>query len=178
MRIIGGTLKGRKFYPPYLSPTRPTTDFAKEALYNILYNVWDFEGLKFLDLFAGTGGHSYEFVSRGAARVVSVDAFGESVAYIKKMALEFNVADRLTVVQSDVFRFIDTCTDEFDIIFAGPPYKLDTLDTIPDYILSRGLLPKGGWLILEHNPDHDFTGHPNFIDLRKYGTTYFCFFEA
>jgi 16S rRNA (guanine(966)-N(2))-methyltransferase RsmD len=178
MRVIGGTLKGRRFYPPFLEPTRPTTDFSKEALYNILYNVWDFEGLKFLDLFAGTGGHSYEFVSRGAARAVAVDAFGESVAYIRKTADLFNISDRLTVVQTDVYRFIETCTDKFDVIFAGPPYKLTTLDTIPDRIFEQGLLQEGGWLILEHNPDHDFSQHPKFIDLRKYGTTYFSFFEA
>lgn len=178
MRVIGGTLKGRRFYPPFLAPTRPTTDFSKEALYNILYNVWDFEGLKFLDLFAGTGGHSYEFVSRGAAKAVAVDAFGESVEYIRKTAAEFKIEDRLTVVQTDVFRFIETCNDEFDIVFAGPPYKLETLDTIPDRIFEKGLIPKGGWLILEHNPDHDFTNHPKFIDLRKYGTTYFSFFEV
>jgi len=177
MRIIGGTRGGRVFHPPFLKPTRPTTDFAKEGLFNILNNNWEFEGLKFLDLFAGTGAHSFEFASRGSTDVTSVDLHAECINFIKTTAEQFGLK-QIKAIKMDVFRFVDTAHEQYDIIFAGPPYALPELDSIPDRIFAKNLLKPGGWLILEHNPDHDFTKHPYFIHERKYGTTIFAIFEG
>ena len=176
MRIIGGTCGGRTFNPPYLEPTRPSTDFAKQGLYNILANNWDFEEVTFLDLFSGTGAHSLEFASRGSISVTSVDLHELCVSFLKNTAEQFGLK-QVKALKMDVFKFIDTTTDKYDIIFAGPPYPLPQLKTIPDRIFEKGLLNPGGWLILEHNPDHDFTKHPHFLHQRRYGTTIFAIFD-
>lgn len=178
MRIIGGKFKGRRFYPPANNwPTRPTTDYAKEGLFNILTNHIDFEAIIALDLFGGTGSHSYELISRGCRDVTYVDKFGGAVRFVRKTSKELEVEAFLEIFQKDVFRFIQSCQRQFDYIFAGPPYPLPTLDTIPDVIFEHQLLKPGGWLVLEHNPHHHFEDHPRFLQLRSYGKTLFSFFE-
>lgn len=178
MRIISGKFKGRRFNPPADNwPTRPTTDFAKEGLFNILQNHLDFEEIKVLDLFGGTGNHSYEFISRGCNDVTYVDKFPACVQFVQKTAQLLDIKDAIHIVKSDVFQFIDRCTTRFDYIFAGPPYALPTIDTIPDRVFDKGLLNPGGWLVLEHNPNHSFVNHPRFFQERNYGKTIFSFFE-
>ncbi len=177
MRIIGGEFKGRKFYPPAKNwPTRPTTDFAKEGLFNILNNYLDFSALKVLDLFGGTGNHSYEFISRGCTDITYVDKFPGCIAFVKKTAKELNVLDYLDIYKMDVFRFISSFDLQFDYIFAGPPYGMPRLDTLPDLIFEHQLLKEDGWFVLEHNPNHGFENHPRFWQARNYGTTIFSFF--
>lgn len=178
MRIIGGKFKGRKFYPPADNwPTRPTTDFAKEGLFNILNNRLDFEEISVLDLFGGTGNHSYEFISRGATRVTYVDKFGPAVQFVKKLAKELQIEGYIRIVRADVFSFIRQCPEQFDYIFAGPPYALPNIQEIPDQIFAFNLLAEGGMLVLEHNPNHQFRNHPRFVEERNYGKTIFSFFE-
>lgn len=177
MRIIGGTFKGRRFNPPADKwPTRPTTDFAKEGLFNILTNYLDFSETKMLDLFGGTGSHSYEFISRGCQDVTYVDNFAGCVAFVKRTAAELDITNSLRIVRMDVFKFIERAEEKYDYIFAGPPYPLPTLNTIPDQIFQHQLLREGGWLVLEHNPHHNFEQHPRFWQVRNYGTTLFSFF--
>lgn len=178
MRIIGGKFKGRRFYPPAKKwPTRPTTDYSKEALFNILQNNLDFEELKVLDLFGGTGNHSYEFISRGCLDVTYVDKFRGCVQFVKKLSAELEIEDHINIVQGDVFKFIKRNTLQFDYIFAGPPYPLKTIDSIPDLILENKMLTEEGWHVLEHNPKHNFKEHPNCFDVRNYGQTIFSFFK-
>lgn len=178
MRIIAGKFRGRRFHPPANKwPTRPTTDFAKEGLFNILQNRIDFEETKFLDLFGGTGNHSYEFISRGCTDVTYVDKFGPCVAFVKKTAETLEISDAIRVVKSDVFKFIKFTKEKYDYIFAGPPYPLPILDTIPDKVFEAGLVAEEGFMVLEHNPNHDFTQHPNYVESRNYGTTIFSFFK-
>ncbi len=178
MRIISGKFKGRKFYPPADKwPTRPTTDFAKEGLFNILQNSIDFSDLAFLDLFGGTGSHSYELISRGCTNVTYVDKHGPCVAFVKKLAKELEIENVLTIIKEDVAKFIKYQHGHFDYIFAGPPYPLTWLNTIPDLIFQNEILKPDGLFVLEHNPDHNFTNHPNFVSSRNYGTTIFSFFE-
>ena len=178
MRIIGGKFKGRRFDPPADNwPTRPTMDAAKEALFNILNNQIDFEATKVLDLFGGTGSHSYEFISRGCEDVTYVDKFPGAVQFVHKTAELLKIKDHLKIVQMDVFRFIDHATAQYDYIFAGPPYALPTIDTIPDLIFEKNLLLPDGLFVMEHNPHHEFVGHPHVVDIRKYGKTIFSFFR-
>ncbi len=178
MRIIGGQFKGRRFNPPAKNwPTRPTTDFAKEGLFNILMNHLDFEELKVLDLFGGTGNHSYEFISRGCKDVTYVDKFPGCVAFVKKIAEQLQIENQINIVKMDVFRFIESTGEQFDYIFAGPPYALPTIDAIPDLIFEHQLLKKDGWFVMEHNPNHSYTDHPHFFQERSYGKTIFSFFK-
>jgi 16S rRNA (guanine966-N2)-methyltransferase len=178
MRIIGGKFKGRRFNPPADNwPTRPTTDFAKEGLFNILNNQLDFESVRMLDLFGGTGSHSYEFISRGCTDVTYVDKFAACVRFVRKTVETLHIEANIRVVQMDVFRFIASTSERYDYIFAGPPYALPTIDTIPDLIFERGLLLPGGLFVMEHNPHHDFSRHPYIADVRNYGKTIFSFFR-
>ncbi|NUQ23702.1 MAG: RsmD family RNA methyltransferase [Saprospiraceae bacterium] len=178
MRIISGKFKGRRFYPPADNwPTRPTTDYAKEGLFNILQNQLDFEDIKVLDLFGGTGNHSYEFISRGCTDVTYVDKFPACVNFVKKTAEALHVTDELQIVKADVFKYIQSCVSRYDYIFAGPPYALPTIDQIPTLIFDKGLLTPGGWLVLEHNPNHSFKNHPFYSQERHYGKTIFSIFE-
>lgn len=178
MRIISGKFKGRRFHPPADKwPTRPTTDFAKEALFNILDNNFDFETIKVLDLFGGTGSHSYEFVSRGCQDVTYVDNFPACVKFVQKTTKELDIQDFIKITFSDVFKFIERTTAAFDYIFAGPPYALPTIDTLPDLIFEKKLLKPGGWFVLEHNQNHRFEAHPFFRQQRNYGGTLFSIFE-
>lgn len=178
MRIISGKFKGRRFDPPADNwPTRPTTDVSKEALFNILQNTFDFENIKVLDLFCGSGNHTYEFVSRGCLDVTCVDNFGPCIGFVNKVVETLGVQENVRVVKADVFKFIPFCTEKYDYIFAGPPYALTTMDMLPDLIFEHKLLVPGGWFVLEHNPHHDYTKHPRFLEMRKYGQTIFAIFE-
>lgn len=178
MRIIGGKFKGRRFDPPADKwPTRPTTDFAKEALFNILNNLLDFESVKMLDLFGGTGSHCYEFISRGCTDATYVDKFPGCVQFVRKTAQKLQIESSLKIFQMDVFRFIESTCGQYDYIFAGPPYSLATIDIIPDLIFEKELLLPDGLFVLEHNPQHEFLNHPRLADVRNYGQTYFSFFK-
>jgi 16S rRNA (guanine(966)-N(2))-methyltransferase RsmD len=175
MRIIGGKFKANRFQPPQNIPTRPTTDFAKEGLFNVLTNSFNFENIKFLDLFGGTGSISYEFASRGCKDITIVEIYPKCAAFIKKTVAELKI-EGMTVLQQDVFMYIANCRKQFDVIFAGPPYPLSNLATLPDLIFEHKLIEGEGWFILEHNPNHNFELHPNFFKYKNYGTTIFSIF--
>jgi len=177
VRIISGKFKGRKFQPKADNwPTRPTTDVAKEGLFNILNNRIDFESVRFLDLFGGTGSHDLEMLSRGCVDVTYVDKFRPAVAFITQLMKELQLDQMATIVCNDVKKFVTSQSGQWDYIFAGPPYPLPWLDEIPDLIFDNQLLTLNGLFVLEHNPDHKFDKNPHFLELRKYGTTYFSFF--
>jgi 16S rRNA (guanine(966)-N(2))-methyltransferase RsmD len=176
MRIIGGELGGRRFDPPASIPARPTTDLAREGLFNILANMIDLEGIAALDLFGGAGGVSYELLSRGAAAVTVVEQDAASAAFIKKTAEAFRVANALTIVRGDVFRFLKTAAPVYGLVFADPPYALPRLAGLPDALVEK-LLP-GGIAILEHDDRHGFEQHPHFLRAKAYGDTIFTFFTA
>jgi len=175
MRIISGSLRGKRFYPPKNIPARPTTDFAKEALFNILNNNFDFSEVKFLDLFAGTGSLDMEMFSRGCTDITSVDMSKISLGFIKKMSEEVKIPNH-KIILGDAIKYAENCTQQYDLIFAGPPYALDVIDTIPDLIFEKKLLKEDGWFILETSPRHDFTEHPKLLEVRNYGQTHFWFF--
>ena len=177
MRIISGSHKGRRIEPPKNMTARPTTDFAKESLFNVLNNIMDFEDAMVLDLFSGTGSISYEFASRGAASVVSVEQSKLHANFIRKMKTDLKF-DSMNIVQGDVFKYINTCSSKFDLIFADPPYALPTLPTLPDLVMGRGMLREGGLFVLEHSSAYDFSDSPFFKDHRRYGSVNFTFFGA
>lgn len=176
MRIIGGELGGRKIAPPSKMPyTRPTTDIAKEGLFNIIENNLDITTLKTLDLFGGTGSISYELASRGASELVAVEKDSAMYEFIKKTVSALELKN-FTVVRSDVFRFIEQCGEKFDFIFAGPPYALRTIDELPVKIIQRQLLNAGGWFVLEHTPANNYESYTGYSTQRNYGTTVFSIF--
>jgi 16S rRNA (guanine(966)-N(2))-methyltransferase RsmD len=176
MRIISGSLGGRRISPPANMPhTRPTTDMAKEGLFNILQNKLDFEELKTLDLFGGTGSISYELASRGVPDLTIVEKDPKMFDFIKKTAESLRL-ENFKVVRSEVFRFIEQCNEKFDFIFAGPPYALQTIDELPKKIFERELLKKDGWFILEHTPRNDYQSFDHYKSSRNYGTTVFSIF--
>ena len=164
-------------HPPKNFKARPTTDFAKENLFNILNNNFDFSELKVLDLFSGTGSISYEFASREAISVVSVESNFRHHAYIKKTIQDLGLS-QIKAIKSDVFRYIKSCKDTFDIVFADPPYDLKDIETIPDCVLEQEILSSKGWLIVEHGDKTNFSKHPAFIELRKYGGVNFSIFDT
>jgi 16S rRNA (guanine(966)-N(2))-methyltransferase RsmD len=178
MRIISGFLKGKIITPPASYKARPTTDFAREALFDIISNEYEFEDLKVLDLFGGTGTVSFEFVSRGIGHAWCVEMAPANAAFISNAAKQLGIADKLTVVRHNVFDFIPLCTEKFDLVFADPPYALDGLDTLPDLIVGSGILHPGCYFILEHGSEHSFTSHPAFVKEKKYGRVHFSFFES
>jgi len=176
MRIISGSLGGRRINPPAKMPyTRPTTDIAKEGLFNILQNQIDFEGLKTLDLFGGTGSISYELASRGASDLTIIEKDPQMFQFIKKTSADLKL-ENFNVVRGDVFRFIEQCTDKFDFIFAGPPYALETIDELPRLVFQKELLNPDGRFILEHTPRNNYKVFPFFRSERNYGTTLFSTF--
>jgi 16S rRNA (guanine966-N2)-methyltransferase len=178
MRIISGSMGGRRINPPAIMPyTRPTTDIAKEGLFNILQNQLDFEELKTLDLFGGTGNISYELASRGVNDLTIVEKDQQMSSFIKKTAESLQLQN-FKVVKSDVFRFIEHCYEKFDFIFAGPPYALQTIDDLPKLIFEKQLLNEGGWFILEHTPRNNYESFAFFKSARNYGTTVFSIFRA
>jgi 16S rRNA (guanine966-N2)-methyltransferase len=176
MRIVGGTFGGRRFSPPARIPARPTTEVAKEGLFNMLNNSIDIEGIKTLDIFGGTGSISYELASRGAADLTLIERDLASIEFIKKTAKELGISDILHIIRGDVFKFIKQCTESYDFIFAGPPYALDTIDDLPLLIFEKNLLAPGGTFVLEHTPRNDYQQHPRFSRMKNYGTTVFTFF--
>ena len=176
MRSIGGSLKGKIILPPPEFKARPTTDVAKEALFNILDNEFEFEGLNVLDLFSGTGSISYEFASRGVGHVWSVEMNQQYSSFIKDQAKKLGLKN-LTAVHHNVFDFIPICKEKFDIVFADPPYALEGLETIPDKVLNAGLVYPDRYLILEHGDEHSFVDHPAFVKEKHYGRVHFSFFE-
>ncbi len=176
MRIISGLYKGRRISAPSNITARPTTDFAKEGLFNLLNNRIDFEGIEVLDLFAGTGGIGVEFVSRGANIVISIEQNERHCAFIRKVCAELKI-DSLTLVKTDVFKYIASCHFKFDMIFADPPYELDKIDEIPNLIFSHQLLKPDGLFVLEHSAKSNFESHPNFESHRNYGNVNFSFFQ-
>ncbi len=176
MRIIGGRLKGCGITAPAGFAARPTTDFAKEALFNILDNEFEFDGLKVLDLFSGTGSISFEFASRGAGHVWSVEMNPQYCSHLKFQAAKLGLGN-VTAVHHNVFDFIPICKERFDIVFADPPYALEGLETIPDKVLGAGLVFPERYLILEHGDEHDFSAHPGFVKEKRYGRVHFSFFE-
>lgn len=150
---------------------------AKEALFNILNNEFEFADIRVLDLFGGTGSHTYEFCSRGCEDVTYVDKFGDAIKFVRKTTQELGIQEVVKIFQMDVFRFLGSATGQWDYIFAGPPYALPTIDTIPTVIFEKNLVADGGLFVLEHNPNHDFIDHPNCVDVRKYGKTLLSFFR-
>lgn len=175
MRIISGKFKGRRIQAPTNITARPTTDFAKEGLFNLLNNSIDFEDIDMLDLFAGTGSISVEFVSRGADSVTSVEMNDRHCNFIRKVCAELKI-DNLNLLKTDVFRYIQNCSMKFDLIFADPPYELEKLPALPDLIFTHQLLKPGGMFVLEHSSKHDFSAHPFFVQHRHYGNVNFSFF--
>ena len=176
MRIIGGELGGRRIRPPASMPyTRPTTDIAREGLFNILQHQLSFTGMKTLDLFGGTGCISYELASRGAADLTVVEKDPAMHAFITRTMKELKIDDA-HVVKTDVFRYMDQCRENFDFIFAGPPYALRQIDDLPVLVVEKKLLKPGGWFVLEHTPANNYHGYALFAAERNYGTTVFSFF--
>ncbi len=176
MRIISGKWGGRRISPPAQMPhTRPTTDIAKEGLFNILQNRMDFEGIESLDLFGGTGCISYELASRGAAELTIIEKDPIMHAFIKKNADMLGM-ENYKVLKMDVFAYLQSCEESFDFIFAGPPYALGTIDELPKIIVAKNMIRKGGFFVLEHTPRNNYEKFEGFSFQRNYGTTLFSFF--
>ena len=176
MRIISGKYKGRHFDIPRSFKARPTTDFAKENLFNILNNTVDFEEVKALDLFSGTGSISLELLSRGCQEVTSVEMDSLHFSFLKKSQAALN-DNCWRIIRDDVFRFIRRCSAEYDLIFADPPYALKELGEIPNIILNGNMLKEDGIFIFEHGKDYDFSQHPQFVRHIAYGSVNFTFFK-
>lgn len=181
MRIVGGKNRRKTITPPPNFRARPTTDFAKENLFNVLSNYFDFDDVEVLDLFSGTGSISYEFCSREARRVVAIEMNPAHLKFIVDTARSLHF-DQLTAIGSNVFVYLRTMAGarseeaRFDIIFADPPYDLDQVTEIPDIIFQGQFLKPDGWLIVEHSAARDFSGHPHYRETRKYGSVHFSVF--
>lgn len=176
MRIITGIYKGRHFDIPRTFKARPTTDFAKENIFNVLNGYIDFDGASALDLFAGTGSISLEMLSRGCRPVVSVEADRDHARFIADCMKKIGTADNV-LVRGDVFRFVKKCHSQFDFIFADPPYALEELPQIPQLVLDGQILREGGIFVFEHGKNYDFSGHPRFLEHRSYGSVNFSLFR-
>ena len=190
MRIITGKYKGRHFDIPRTFKARPTTDFAKENIFNVLTGYIDFKGAMALDLFSGTGSISLELASRGCAHVISVEADRDHHRFILQCLQKLGEQSRgqapeaepsepvpVTAIRGDVFRFIKSCKQQFDFIFADPPYALEELKTIPTLIFEKNLLKEDGVFVFEHGKNDSFTDHPNFVEHRSYGSVNFSIFQ-
>lgn len=176
MRIISGNHKGRVLRPPQGLPVRPTTDLAKESLFNILNNYIDFESVRVLDLFAGTGNISLEFASRGAETVLSVDLNSRCIDFIMKMASDLDFGN-VSAIRTNVFTFLAKQAGKYDVIFADPPYDLPGRETILGLVFDHKWLADEGWLVIEHDKSLSFKNHPLFFDERRYGKVHFSFFN-
>jgi len=176
MRIISGRNKGRKIVAPANLPVRPTTDMAKESLFNIIGNHFELEEITALDLFAGTGNISYELVSRGCRHVTAVDHDARCIKFIRQVADMLNYPE-ISAVQADFSLFLSRASGSWDLIFADPPYSMEQVDSIPRLVWENSLLNAGGWLVIEHDKYHDFLGQQGFFDHRKYGKVNFSFFR-
>jgi 16S rRNA (guanine966-N2)-methyltransferase len=177
LRIIGGKYKGRRITPPPGFKARPTTDFAREGLFDILNNRVDFEEISVLDLFSGTGGISYEFASRGAREVHLVEMDMKHIAGIKRIIKDMGFSN-IKPIHIDVRAFLKTCSVKYDIVFADPPYDLEWLKDIPDLVTGSGVLKEDGFFILEHPRNMRFSGHKLFFEHRNYGGVNFSFFKT
>lgn len=177
MRVITGKYKGRHFDIPRTFKARPTTDFAKENLFNVLnsYIDWDAEPVA-LDLFAGTGSITLELLSRGCSRVISIEKEPLHFKFIKSFIDKLQDLNAIPI-KGDVFKYLSQCREKFDFIFADPPYVLTEISELPDMILERDLLREDGLLVVEHGKDHDFSQHPRFVEHRHYGSVNFSFFQ-
>ncbi len=177
MRIISGKYKGRRIFPPKGLPVRPTTDMSKEALFNVLNNHFSFEGLKILDLFAGTGNISFEFASRGSTPITSVDADFGCVKFIKQVAAEYDF--NIAATKSDVFTFLERNKATYDIIFADPPYGLDqkTFEKVVLTVFEKNTLQEDGMMIIEHSKYTKLDHLDHFSFKKSYGGSIFSFFE-
>jgi 16S rRNA (guanine(966)-N(2))-methyltransferase RsmD len=175
VRIISGLYKGRRISTPTNIKARPTTDFAKEGLFNLLNNRMDFEDIDVLDLFAGTGSIGVEFVSRGCRSVIAIENFKTHCDFIHKVCAELKISN-LQLLKMDVFKFIGSSNLQFDFIFADPPYELNILEQIPDLVFKNELLKTDGLFVLEHSSKNNFSQHPRFLDHRAYGNVNFSFF--
>ena len=175
MRIIGGTHKGRSIKVPKGLPVRPTTDFAKEALFNILVNRLDFEESSVLDLFSGTGHISLEFASRGSKQITAVDKNIQCVGFLNSISKELNFV--VNTIKADAFDFLNKNKSKYDLIFADPPYDLENIASINELVFTNGLLNTDGILIIEHGPKTNLESCTGFTQRRKYGNVNFSFFE-
>ena len=176
MRIISGIYRGRMINPPRNLRARPTTDFAKENLFNVLGNIVDFEELDVLDLFSGTGSISYEFASRGARSVTSVEINSVHHNFIRQTARDLKF-ENFYAVKANVFLYLKSCAKQFDLIFSDAPYDLEGSDEVIKSVMERNLLRDDGFLIFEHSKDRDYSQHENFWQLRSYGSVQFSFFK-
>jgi 16S rRNA (guanine966-N2)-methyltransferase len=176
MRIIGGKFRGKQIHTPNNLEVRPTTDFAKEGLFNVLNNLIDFEDLEVLDLFAGTGNISYEFISRGCKEITAVDIAHRCIKFIMQTAETLNPGC-MNAVRADAFYFLRQPQGQFDLVFADPPYEMEKIDEIPMLIIEKKILRKEGWFVMEHSRYHDFSLIPGFFQLRKYGNVNFSLFH-
>jgi len=176
MRIIGGSLRGKTIVPPAKLNARPTTDFAKEALFNMLENTYNLTEVRVLDLFAGTGSISFEFASRGCPHIDCIDINPLHYRFIKETATKLKLP-QVHALRLNAFEFPDICTTQYDIIFADPPYEITGIDTLPQRILERNLLKEGGVFILEHSRDYDFSKDIRCSKHKAYGSVNFSFFE-
>lgn len=177
MRIIGGSLKGRSFVAPRNLPTRPTTDNAKEGLFNVLHHSMELEGIDVLDLFSGIGSISLEFASRGAKSVTSVDDHPQCVAFLKKQSTAFGLQN-VSAMKIKAQRFLHRCSKQFDIVFADPPYNLSVHEEIHQLIFENGILKEDGMFILEHEKTLDASEWPHFVEQRNYGKVQFSIFQV
>jgi len=177
LRIIGGKYKGRRIEPPSDLKARPTTDFAREGLFNILANRVDFEDCSVLDLFSGTGSISYEFASRGTASVHLVEKDMKHIAGIKRIIRELGIPT-IKTIHIDVKAYLKTCSVKYDIVFADPPYELPWLKELPDLIAGSGVVKIDGFFVLEHPRNMSFQDHPDFFEHRNYGGVNFSFFHS
>lgn len=175
MRIISGNHRGKKIVAPENLPVRPTTDFAKESLFNILNNYFYFDSIEVLDLFAGTGNISYEFAARDAVKVIAVDNNESCTHFIERTAQSLQFG-QLKTVRNDAIRFLSTCKQAFNVIFADPPYDWNKYETIPQLVFENNLLCKDGFLVIEHAVEINFQTHPKFFQQRHYGKVNFSIF--
>jgi 16S rRNA (guanine966-N2)-methyltransferase len=176
VRIIRGKYRGRQIHAPKSLPVRPTTDYAKEGLFNILEHTFDFESLEVLDLFAGTGSISYEFASRGCKSILAVDHNYHCTSFIKETARKLDISN-LQVVKMDVMKVLAMNNKPYSLIFADPPYSLGGISALPEAMLNARHLYGSGWLVLEHSSAYDFAANPHYLEKRKYGEVNFSFFE-
>lgn len=180
MRIITGKYKGKHFEVPRSFKARPTTDFAKENLFNVLRAYVDFEETRALDLFAGTGSITLELLSRGCPEVVSVERDRQHYAFVRAAVEHCTASDadvRVRVLNADALRIIAKSNERFDLVFADPPYALRELSELPERVMASGLLKPGALFVLEHGKEHDFSSRPEFLEHRAYGSVNFSFFR-
>jgi 16S rRNA (guanine(966)-N(2))-methyltransferase RsmD len=177
MRIISGKFKKKIINPPKNFKARPTTDVAKESLFNIIENLYDIPNIKILDLFSGTGSISYEFASRECKDITCVELNFNHYKFIAKTLKELNLTDVVHITKANAFRYIEKCPHQFDLIFADPPYDIDGIETIPELVFKKNILKTNGTLIVEHSKNTDLSKSLNYVKTKKYGSVNFSFFE-